>query len=129
MRWSLCELVTLERPIFDGKRLALREGAEAAERICGVLDGDRPVVKIACLASTAGIAAGGDDADARDEDDPGSGGVNGERTCLVVDVSLVVVAVPAGVLLDAALECLAQLVGATRLRVGLPRRAVCASYE
>ena len=118
-RRSLCQLVALERPVFDRERLALREGAETADGICRVLDGDRTVVEIACLARAAGVPPGGDDADTRDEDDPGPCGVDRERTCLVVDVSLVVVAVPAGVLLDAAPECLAQLVGAARLQVGV----------
>ena len=46
-RRGLRELVALERPVLDRERLALAERPEAAERVGGVLDGDRTVVEVA----------------------------------------------------------------------------------
>ena len=45
-RWSLRELVALERPVLDREGLGLAEGAEAAEGVRRVLHRDRPVVQV-----------------------------------------------------------------------------------
>ena len=50
-----------------------------AERVGGVLHGDRAVVEVARDARPAGVGAGGDDAEARDQDDARPGGIDRER--------------------------------------------------
>src|SRR5262249_35318172 len=99
---SLRELVSLERPVLDRERLALAERAEAPERVGGVLDGDRAVVQVPRESRTSRIRAGGHDPDTRHEHDPRPGRIHREGPRLVVEVALVVPAVPLRVLCDSA---------------------------
>ncbi len=125
-RRRLRELVALERPVLDRERLALAQRAEAAERVGRVLDRDRPVVEVAREARARRVGARRDDADARDEHDARPGRVDRERPRLVVEVALVVVAVPVGVLGDPAPERRGELRRAVRLAGRSRRRAACA---
>ena len=103
-RRRLRELVALERPVLDRERLGLVERAEAAECVGRAFDGDRPVVEVARDARAARVGTARDDADAGHEDDARARRVDRELPGLVVDVALVVRAVPAAYSLDAAPE-------------------------
>ena len=103
-RRRLRELVALERPVLDCEGLRLAQRLEPAERLGRVLHGDRAVVEVAREAGAARIRPARDDADARDEHDTRPGRVDRERACLLVEVALVVAAVPLGVLRDAVAE-------------------------
>src|SRR5262249_46877682 len=116
-RRQLCELVALERPVLDLERLRLAQRREAAERVRGGLDPDPPVVEGAGDARPASVRATRDETDARDEDDAWAGRIHRERARLVVDVALVVLAVPGRVLLHTAPERLRKLEGAVARRV------------
>src|SRR5262249_47856230 len=93
-RRGLGELVPLERPVLDGERLALAQRSEATQRVGGILDGDRAVVKIARHPRTSRVRPGGDNADAWDQGDPRTGGIHRELPGLVVEIALVVVPIP-----------------------------------
>src|SRR5262249_61270853 len=113
----LRELVALERPVLDRERLALAERAEAAERVGRILDGDRAVVEVAGEPRAACVGSARDHADSRYEHDARAGRVDRELPRLVVEVALVVRAVPARELLDAAAERIGELGRAVARRV------------
>ena len=116
-RRSLRELVALERPVLDRERLALAERAKAAGRVGRVLHGDRAVVQVTRGSRPRGVGAARDDPDAGNERDTGPDGIDRELPRLVVDVALVVVAVPAAVLRDALRDRGRELVGAVRVGI------------
>src|SRR5262249_33543525 len=116
-RRRLRELVALERPVLDREGLALAQRAEAAQRVARVLDGDRAVIEVPCEPGPASVRARGDDADTGDEGDARPGRIHWELPRLVVEVALVVLAVPGRVLVDPASEGGSERVGAVPLRV------------
>jgi hypothetical protein len=75
------------------------------------------VEKIARDARAARVGTASDDADARNQDHSGANRILRERPGLVIDVPLVVLAVPGAVLGDAAAQGLDQLGGAVAARV------------
>ena len=117
-RRRLRELVTLERPVLDCERLCLAERAEPAQGVGGAFDGDRPVVQIARDTRAPAIGAGRDDADSRDENHARAGRIDRKLSCLVVQIALVVAAIPVRELLDPSAE-----------RGGELRRAVVRGIE
>src|ERR671916_214444 len=65
------ELVELERPVFDRVRFFFREGDVAAQGVGAAYDVDCPVDEVSGEICFFGILRGGDEPEARYEDDPG----------------------------------------------------------
>src|SRR5439155_24139993 len=98
------ELVALQRPVLDCEGFALAQRAEAAGGLRGVLHRDRSVVKIARDPRFRCVRTARDDAEAWYQHDSGAYGVDRELPGLMVDVHLVVVAVPSAVFRDSLTE-------------------------
>src|SRR4029077_13042503 len=110
-RRCLRKLVSLERPVLDRERLALVQRAKAADGVGCVLHGYRAVVEIACGTRLRRVAAARNDSDARNEHDPRPGRVDRELTGFLVEVPLVVTAIPRCVRVDAAPQRFGESIG------------------
>ncbi len=97
-RRRLRQLVALERPVLDRECLALAQRTKAADSFCRILDRNRTVVEVASGARSRRVDPGSDDPNAGDEHDPRSRGIDRKLPRLLVDVALVILAVPSRVL-------------------------------